>query len=177
MKDDDSIGLFVLVVAILIFIGIIYGGTISNWFGANWIWLTITVASVVFVGIVFYVKIILSTDKETDAKIKREEELKKAIWRKEILLEKEQEWNRLDLTREEREYQIEKLIAGKEEEEFQKKYWFTKGKRQPTSLEEESPISQGEKEPKKNQQVICKYCDTYYDVAEKKCPHCGARRK
>src|SRR5271157_1043531 len=111
--------LYVLIVtAILIGIADYFRDSLGTWYSQNWIIVTIGV------GIsfpVWFLIAILTPDPKYNKKMelkrheaeeleKHEEELKRSIIRKKILKEKSAELDSLNLTDEEKEYQIEKWV-------------------------------------------------------------------
>jgi 5-methylcytosine-specific restriction endonuclease McrA len=105
---DVNVFFVLIIVAVITGVADYFRGYLGTWYSQNWIIVTIGVG--VSFPLWFFIFIWIPATIEGNADYKREEELKKAIIRKKILKEKSKELDSLNLTQEEREYQIRQWV-------------------------------------------------------------------
>ena len=89
-----------------------FGQSITEWWDKYWLWIILGIVILVVGGIMFFLKIWLPIDKESQKKLKKEEQIEKNIIRKRLLKERSKDLE--GLNEEEREHQLKKWI----EEEY-----------------------------------------------------------
>jgi 5-methylcytosine-specific restriction endonuclease McrA len=133
-----------IIIAIITGIADYYNSSLGFWYNQNWLYVTIIVAicfpAWFFAWYLF--EIIIPVDEE----YRQKEELKKSIILKKILLEKENELNRLNLTDEEKKYQLEQWVKDAEETERRRRLYGPSTESESSSVAKEPPLSQRAKE-------------------------------
>jgi hypothetical protein len=118
-KRNEDIGLIILIAVVGLALLWVYAiKPFTIWVSQNWILVIIAVGLVASIGITVYFKVIQPVNREVDEEYRKKEELKKSILRKRILQEKTAELDSLNLTNEEREFQIIQWVEEAYNKEF-----------------------------------------------------------
>jgi 5-methylcytosine-specific restriction endonuclease McrA len=171
-KNAEKLGLLIGLIAVgIIFLWAFVLQPLGVWVAGDWTWIIVGLGVVGFVGVVYVVKILPAKKEAYEAEraqalrafyqrqeeeelrktqIQKEEELKKSIIKKRIIKERANELEGLNLTEEEKNFQIGRWVKEAHEKEFFRSREGSKTQPMEKETEQEiegvSPLSQREKE-------------------------------